>query len=105
MQLSDKNNRSVRLFRIKYRRGCNHFAVFRINATGGDNKLTVWAWDQTFNIKAMKLAGELYAKDHPGFEVMDFFTDFNKFRPGNIGQVFDRIACFFQDIRTIKACE
>lgn len=39
------------------------------SATGGDNKLTVWAWDQTFNIKAMKLAGELYAKDHPGFEV------------------------------------
>lgn len=35
----------------------------------GSNKLTVWAWDQTFNIKAMQMAGELYAKDHPGFEV------------------------------------
>ena len=35
----------------------------------GGNKLTVWAWDQTFNIKAMQMAGELYAKDHDGFEV------------------------------------
>ncbi len=33
------------------------------------NKLTVWAWDQTFNIKAMEMAGEEYAKDHEGFEV------------------------------------
>lgn len=38
-------------------------------ASSGSNKLTVWAWDQTFNIKAMQMAGELYAKDHPGFEV------------------------------------
>ena len=35
----------------------------------GGNKLTVWAWDQTFNIKAMQMAGEQYAKDHDGFEV------------------------------------
>lgn len=35
----------------------------------GGNKLTVWAWDQTFNIKAMEMAGEIYAKDHEGFEL------------------------------------
>ena len=35
----------------------------------GGNKLTVWAWDQTFNIKAMEMAGEQYAKDHEGFEI------------------------------------
>ena len=35
----------------------------------GGNKLTVWAWDQTFNIKAMEMAGEQYAKDHEGFEL------------------------------------
>ena len=23
-----------------------------------DNKLTVWAWDQNFNIKSMQIAGE-----------------------------------------------
>ena len=34
-----------------------------------DNKLTVWAWDQNFNIKAMNIAGEQYAKDHEGFKV------------------------------------
>lgn len=35
----------------------------------GGNKLTVWAWDQTFNIKAMEMAGEQYKKDHPDFEI------------------------------------
>ena len=34
-----------------------------------DNKLTVWAWDQNFNIKSMQMAGEQYAKDHEGFSV------------------------------------
>ena len=34
-----------------------------------DNKLTVWAWDQNFNIKSMQIAGEQYAKDHEGFSV------------------------------------
>ncbi len=35
----------------------------------GTNKLTVWAWDQTFNILSMKIAGEQYAADHEGFEL------------------------------------
>lgn len=35
----------------------------------GGNKLTVWAWDQTFNIKAIEMAGEQYAADHDGFEL------------------------------------
>lgn len=35
----------------------------------GGGKLTVWAWDQTFNIKAMNLAAEQYKKDHPDFEL------------------------------------
>lgn len=35
----------------------------------GDSSLTVWAWDQTFNILAMQLAGEQYAADHEGFSV------------------------------------
>lgn len=42
------------------------------DASGGDeggNKLTVWAWDQTFNIKAMNMAAEEYKKDHPDFEL------------------------------------
>ena len=34
-----------------------------------DNTLTVWAWDQNFNIKSMQMAGEQYAKDHEGFAV------------------------------------
>ena len=38
------------------------------DAAGG-GKLTVWAWDQTFNIKAMELAAEQYKKDHPDFEL------------------------------------
>lgn len=38
-------------------------------STTGAGKLTVWAWDQTFNIKAMNLAAEQYKKDHPDFEL------------------------------------
>ena len=34
-----------------------------------DNKLTVWAWDQNFNIKSMQIAADQYAKDHEGFSV------------------------------------
>ena len=37
--------------------------------SGDDNTLTVWAWDQNFNIKSMQMAGEQYAKDHEGFAV------------------------------------
>ena len=43
-------------------------AVVNVSAAE-DNKLTVWTWDQNFNIKAMQMAGEEYAKDHEGFEV------------------------------------
>ena len=32
-------------------------------------KLTVWAWDPTFNIYAMKEAEKIYQKDHPGFKL------------------------------------
>lgn len=38
-------------------------------AEEGSNQLNVWAWDQVFNIKAMNMAGEQYAKDHEGFKV------------------------------------
>ena len=38
-------------------------------SSGDSNKLTVWAWDQTFNIKAMQMAADLYAETHEGFEI------------------------------------
>ncbi len=38
-------------------------------SSGDDNTLTVWAWDQTFNIKAIEMAAEQYAKDHEGFSI------------------------------------
>ena len=37
-----------------------------------DNTLTVWAWDQNFNIKSMNIAGEQYAKDHEGEKNLQF---------------------------------
>ena len=43
--------------------------------SGDDNTLTVWAWDQNFNIKSMQMAGEQYAKDHEGFAVDVIETD------------------------------
>lgn len=40
------------------------------SASGEDeNTLTVWAWDQTFNIYAMKEAEKIYQKDHPDFKL------------------------------------
>ena len=32
---------------------------------GGDQKITVWAWDETFNIKAANEAAEIYKAEHP----------------------------------------
>ena len=37
--------------------------------SGDDNTLTVWAWDQNFNIKSMQIAADQYAADHEGFSV------------------------------------
>lgn len=40
------------------------------SASGEDeNTLTVWAWDQTFNIYAMKEAEKIYQKEHPDFKL------------------------------------
>ena len=36
---------------------------------GDENTLTVWAWDQSFNIYAMKEAEKIYQKDHPEFKL------------------------------------
>lgn len=38
-------------------------------ASGDGNTLTVWAWDPSFNIYAMKEAEKVYQKDHPDFEL------------------------------------
>jgi lactose/L-arabinose transport system substrate-binding protein len=35
--------------------------------SGGGDTLTVWAWDPSFNIYAMKEAEKIYQKDHPDF--------------------------------------
>lgn len=40
------------------------------SASGEDeNTLTVWAWDETFNIYAMNEAAKVYQKDHPDVKV------------------------------------
>lgn len=36
-------------------------------ANSGDQTLTVWAWDPTFNIYAMEEAEKIYQQDHPDF--------------------------------------
>lgn len=35
----------------------------------GDEKLTIWAWDESFNVKAANEAKEIYAKKNPNLEV------------------------------------
>lgn len=36
---------------------------------GEETTITVWAWDDNYNIPIMNLAGEYYAKDHPNVKV------------------------------------
>lgn len=38
-------------------------------ATGGNDKITVWAWDESFNIVAANKAKEIYAKDNADVEI------------------------------------
>ena len=35
-----------------------------------DGKITIWTWDQNFNIAAMKVARDMYQKDHPDVEII-----------------------------------
>lgn len=45
---------------------CSCGAAF---ATEDDGKLTIWTWDPTFNIAAMKTAADMYHVDHPDVEI------------------------------------
>ena len=38
------------------------------SSSSGSNKLTIWAWDQNFNIKSMQTAIDQYKEDHPDFD-------------------------------------
>ena len=38
-------------------------------AADGEEVLTVWCWDPTFNVYAMKQAEAIYQKDHPNFKL------------------------------------
>ena len=38
-------------------------------SSGGAQKITIWAWDEPFNIKAAEVAKEMYQKDNPGAEI------------------------------------
>ena len=42
-----------------------------------DKKITIWAWDDTFNIKAANIAKEKYLKDHPDvkFDIVSMSQD------------------------------
>ena len=51
------------------------------DTASGDNKLTVWCWDPTFNIYAMETAAEYYKKDHPDVEVEVVETAWDDLQP------------------------
>lgn len=45
-------------------------AIQNVYAAGEDEEtLTVWCWDPTFNVYAMKQAEAIYQKDHPNFKL------------------------------------
>ncbi|MDZ4941399.1 ABC transporter substrate-binding protein, partial [Clostridium perfringens] len=39
------------------------------NKNAKSNKITIWAWDESFNIVAANKAKEIYKKDHPDAEI------------------------------------
>lgn len=47
------------------------------NAAGGNQKITVWAWDKNFNIAAMNLAKDAYVAKNPDaqIEVVEYAQD------------------------------
>lgn len=47
----------------------NQAAPGNEGGTGNAQEITVWAWDKNFNIAAMNLAKEAYAKDHPDAKI------------------------------------
>lgn len=39
------------------------------NGSASSQKITIWAWDETFNIKAAEVAKEMYQKDNPDADI------------------------------------
>ena len=58
-----------------------------VSAEDNDNTLTVWAWDQNFNIKSMQIAADQYAADHEGFSVDIIETSSDDCRPSLLQQL------------------
>ncbi len=48
---------------------CMLLSLCSFAAAEADKKLTIWTWDPTFNIAAMKVAKEMYQKEHPEVEI------------------------------------
>ena len=75
----------------------------KTSSDGDDQTLTVWAWDQSFNIYAMKEAEKIYQKDHPDFKLNIVETPWDDMQTqlgtivgsGNYSQLPD--ICLMQD--------
>ena len=48
---------------------CMLLSLCSFAAAEADKKLTIWTWDPTFNIAAMKVAKEMYQQAHPEVEI------------------------------------
>lgn len=48
---------------------CMLLSLCGFAAAEADKKLTIWTWDPTFNIAAMKVAKEMYQQEHPEVEI------------------------------------
>lgn len=48
---------------------CMLLSLCSFAAAEADKKLTIWTWDPTFNIAAMKVAKEMYQAAHPEVEI------------------------------------
>ena len=72
-------------------------------AAEGDETLTVWCWDPTFNVYAMKQAEAMYQKDHPNFKLdiqEKVYTDIEQslITAAEAGNLPDLIKIIFSEI-------
>lgn len=49
--------------------GCGHEASSVVEDNGNDT-IVIWTWDETFNVKAAKMAAEEYRKEHQNIEII-----------------------------------
>lgn len=50
--------------------GCSGQEIASGKQKSREEQIVIWAWDETFNVKAANMAAEVYVKEHPEIEII-----------------------------------